>query len=147
MTYDLLRGLHIIAVIAWIAGMMMLPRLFVYHFSAPPGSEWDERLKKAEERLLRIIINPAMVLALVFGSILIWQGLEQGRYPWPFDLWLWAKLACVLILFALHGIFSANRRKFARGERPKTERYWRFMNEAPFILVIVIVLLATLEPR
>ncbi|MET0547574.1 MAG: CopD family protein [Caulobacterales bacterium] len=147
MLYDLLRGLHLIAVIAWIAGMLMLPRYFVHHFSAPPGSEWDERLKSSEARLLRIIINPAMTLALIFGGILIWQGLQQGRYPWPFDLWLWAKLVLVTALFGLHGIFSAARRKFAQGERPKTERYWRMMNEAPFILAILIVLLATVEPR
>ncbi len=147
MSYDLLRGLHIIAVMAWMAGMMMLPRLFVYHFSAEPGSEWDARLIKSEERLLRIIINPAMVLALLFGGILIWQGLTLGRYPWPFEAWMWGKLACVTGLFGLHGVFSGARRQFARGERPKTERYWRIMNEAPFILAIIIVLLATVEPR
>ena len=147
MSYDLLRGLHIIAVIAWMAGMMMLPRLYVYHFSAEPGSDWDARLIKSEDRLLRIIINPAMVLALLFGGILIWQGLTLGRYPWPFDLWLWGKLVCVLGLFGLHGVFAVARRKFAEGQRPRTEKYWRMINEIPMVLAIIIVLLATLEPR
>ena len=147
MSYDLLRGLHIIAVMAWVAGLMMLPRLFVYHFSAAPGDDWDERLKKAEGRLIRIIMNPALVIALSLGSLLIWQGLTLGRYPWPFDLWLWGKLAGVTALIGIHHIFTVGAKKFARGERPKTERYWRMMNEVPFVLVIVIVLLATLEPR
>jgi putative membrane protein len=146
-TYDLLRALHIISVIAWIAGLMMLPRLFVYHFSAAPGSEWDERLAKAEARLVSIVMNPAFVLAWLFGGSLIWLGLSQGRYPWPFDLWLWAKLALVVSLSVVHHIYTVARKKFAKGERPKTERYWRMMNEIPFLIVILVVLLATLEPR
>ena len=147
MSYDLLRALHIIAVIAWVAGLMMLPRLFVYHFSAAPGDDWDDRLKKAEGRLMRIIMDPALLLALIFGSVLIWQGLTLGRYPWPFDLWLWGKLGAVIALIGVHHMLAVSVKKFARGDRPKTERYWRMMNEVPFVLVIIIVLLAVLEPR
>lgn len=147
MLYDWLRAFHIIAVIAWMAGLMMLPRLYVYHFKAERGSSFDQTMIDAERRLVSIILNPAMILVWALGLGLIVYGEVNNRYPWPFDLWLWAKLALVLGLSGIHGMMTAARRKFAAGERPKTERYWRMLNEVPMIIAIAVVLLAVLEPR
>jgi putative membrane protein len=145
--YDLLRGLHIISVIAWMSGMMYLPRLFAYHTeTAPPGSEFDAHFKVWELKLLRIIINPAMVLTFVFGLGLIWVDGTQ-RLGWGFLLqtWMVVKIAGIVFLSAWHGFLSAARRKIAAGERPRTARFWRATNELPFLAAVVMVLAVTLE--
>jgi putative membrane protein len=143
--YDLLRGLHIIAVIAWMAGQLYLPRLFVYHSRAAIGSEMDETFKVMEAKLLRIIMNPAMVAAFVFGGALIWfDGTQRG---WGFLLqpWMVTKLVGVFLMAGWHGFLSSSRRAFADGKRPRSERFWRMSNEAPFIVLIVMVLAVTTE--
>ena len=145
--YDLLRGLHIIAVIAWMSGMMYLPRLFAYHTeTAPPGSEFDAHFKVWEEKLLRIIINPAMILAVLLGAALIWYD-GKFRLGWSFLLepWMIVKLAGVVFLGYWHGFLAASRRKIADGERPKTAKFWRATNELPFLAAIVMVLAVTTE--
>lgn len=145
--YDLLRGLHILAVIAWMAGMLYLPRLFAYHTeTAPPGSEFDAHFRVWEAKLLRIIINPAMVLAWIFGLSLIYVDGAQ-RLGWGFlaQPWMLAKLAGVVFLSGWHGYLAAARKKFAAGQRPKSARFWRMTNELPFIAAIVMVLAVTLE--
>src|SRR4051812_38658990 len=118
--YDLLRGLHIIAVIAWMSGMMYLPRLFAYHTeTAPPGSEFDAHFQVWEAKLLRIIINPAMALTWILGvSLILWHVLAM-KQGWAFLLepWMLVKLAAVIFLSGWHGFLSGSRRKIAQGLR------------------------------
>jgi len=145
--YDLLRGLHIISVIAWMSGMMYLPRLFAYHTeTAPPGSEFDAHFQVWERKLLRIIINPAMTLTFVFGLGLIWVDGSQ-RLGWGFLLqtWMVVKIAGIVFLSAWHGFLSRARRRIAAGERPRTAKFWRATNELPFLAAVVMVLAVTLE--
>jgi putative membrane protein len=147
--YDLLRGLHIIAVIAWMSGMMYLPRLFAYHTeTAPPGSEFDAHFKVWEEKLLRIIINPAMILTFILGLALIWYD-GKYRLGWGFltEPWMIVKLLGVAFLGYWHGFLAASRKRIAAGERPKTAKFWRATNELPFLAAIVMVLAVTLEFR
>ena len=145
--YDLLRGLHIISVIAWMAGMMYLPRLFAYHTeTAPVGSEFDAHFQKWEAKLLKIIINPAMTLTFLFGLGLIWVDGTQ-RLGWGFLLtpWMLTKIAGILFLSAWHGFLSKSCRRIAAGERPKTAKFWRATNELPFLAAVVMVLAVTTE--
>lgn len=141
--FNLLRGLHIIAVIAWMAGMLMLPRIFVYHMRAQPGSDMDAVFKQAELRILRIIINPAMILALIFGLGLIFA--DSAIRGWGFLLqpWMLTKLAALLFLFSWHGFMAGARRKFANDQNTRSEKFWRATNELPFIAAIIIVLSVT----
>ena len=143
--YDLARGLHIIAVIAWMAGLLYLPRLYVYHSKTAVGSESDETFKTMERRLLRGIMNPAMVMAYVFGAWLIWiDGSARG---WGFLLkpWMLTKLAGIAFQTGWHHFLGTARKAFARGERPRSERFWRLTNELPFVVAIVMVLAVTTE--
>ena len=145
--YDLLRGLHIIAVIAWMSGMMYLPRLFAYHTeTAPAGSEFDAHFKVWEGKLLRIIINPAMTLTFLFGFGLIWIDGSQ-RLGWGFLLlpWMLVKIAGIVFLSYWHGFLSKSRRQIAEGQRPKTAKFWRATNELPFLAAVVMVLAVTTE--
>ena len=141
--FNLVRGLHIISVIAWMAGMLMLPRIFVYHMSAEPGSKMDTTFKKAEERILRIIINPAMILSLIFGLGLVFA--DSAIRGWSFLLqpWMLTKLAALAGLYGWHGFLSASRRKFERGENARSEKFWRITNELPFVMAIIIVISVT----
>jgi len=134
------KALHIIAVIAWMAGMLYLPRLFVYHADAAPGSEMSETFKVMERRLLRAIINPAMIATWVLGLWLAWRmfGLSGG--------WLHAKLLAVLLLSGIHGYLSAAVRSFATDANVKPARHWRIVNEIPTVLMIVIVILVVVKP-
>lgn len=143
--YNLLRGLHIIAVIAWMAGMLFLPRLFVYHMSAAPGSDMDQLFKRAERRLLRIIINPAMILALLFGIGLIVSDGERRGWGFLRTPWMLTKLAGVAFLFYWHGFLSAARRTFEAGTNGRSEKFWRMTNELPFVAAIIMVLAVTTE--
>jgi putative membrane protein len=139
---DWIKALHIIAVIFWMAGMMYLPRLYVYHSQAIPDGEMEKALIGQEYRLLKIIINPAMIVAFILGVILIIARHDQlGSFSW-----LWLKLAAVFILFYIHGILAADRKKFARGERPRSEKFYRVLNEVPAFMTIVIVIMAIVEP-
>ncbi len=139
--YSWLRALHILSVIAWMAGMLYLPRLYVYHMKAAPGGELDETLKVQERRLLRGITNPAMLAAWALGILMLIANpalLSQS--------WMHAKLALVVTMSAVHGYYSSARKKFERGERPRTERFWRILNEVPAVLAIPIVIFAVVEP-
>jgi len=138
--YDWVKALHIIAVIAWMAGMLYLPRLFVYHHAAQAGSEQSETFKVMERRLLRAIINPAMIATWLFGLGLVRGGGWFGAY------WLDAKLLLVLALSALHGLFARWVKLFAADERPQTQKFFRIVNEIPTVLMIGIVLLVVLKP-
>lgn len=144
--YDLLRGLHIIAVMAWMAGQLYLPRLYVYHSKAQVGSEMDETFKVMEAKLLRIIMNPAMIAAWIFGGALIWYD-GAHRLGWHFlqTPWMLTKLAGILFMTSWHGYLATARKAFAAGRRIRSERFWRMSNELPFIVLIIIVLAATTE--
>jgi putative membrane protein len=138
--YLWIKAIHVIAIIAWMAGMLYLPRLFVYHSDAAPGSPESETFKVMERRLLRVIMNPAMVIAWALGLWLAWSG---GFFT---SGWFHAKLAAVLALSAVHGMFAKAVRLFAEDRNDKSPRYWRMMNEAPTILMIAIVILVIVKP-
>ena len=141
--FNLIRGLHILAVIAWMAGMLYLPRLFAYHTRATPGSEMDETFKVMECKLLRIIINPAMVMTLLFGGALVGVDLQRlGPHFWM-SPWMLTKIAALVVLFGWHGFLASARRAFAENRNARSERFWRMTNEIPFLLAIVIVLSVT----
>lgn len=138
--YLWVKAIHVVAIIAWMAGMLYLPRLFIYHTAAEPGSPQSETFKVMEQRLLRIIMNPAMIIAWALGLWLAWSG------GWLTAPWFLAKLACVIALSAAHGHFSAATRQFAADKREKTARYWRYMNEVPTLLLIAIVIFVIVKP-
>jgi putative membrane protein len=141
--YNLIRGLHIVAVIAWMAGLLYLPRLFAYHTRAAAGSEMDATFKVMEVKLLRIIINPAMILVLVLGGLLIWVDLSRiGPHFWLAP-WFVTKITGVILLSAWHGYLARARRAFAENRNQRSERFWRMTNELPFLVAIVIVIAAT----
>jgi protoporphyrinogen IX oxidase len=138
--YLWVKAIHVVAVISWMAGMLYLPRLFIYHCESEPSSKQSETFKIMEQRLLRIIINPAMIITWVLGLWLAWKG------GWLTAPWFHAKLACVIALSAAHGYFSAAVRRFAADENTKTARHWRIMNEVPTVLMIAIVILVIVKP-
>ena len=142
--YNAVQALHILAVIAWMAGLLYLPRLFVYHSAAEPGGEAEATFTVMERRLLKGIMNPAMIATWVFALTLLF-AFEIGR-QWLDDGWLHAKILLVLALSGLHGYYAKARKGFEAGERPRSERHWRLMNEAPFVLLIAIVFLVLLKP-
>jgi protoporphyrinogen IX oxidase len=135
-----LKALHVVAVIAWMAGMLYLPRLFVYHCDAPPGSPMSETFKVMERRLLKAIINPAMVVVWITGPILAWE-LDYLRAPW-----FHAKLALALGMAALHGFDVGLVRAFASDANRRPARFYRVLNEAPTVLMILIVVLVVVKP-
>jgi putative membrane protein len=138
--YPWLKALHVIAVIAWMAGMLYLPRLFVYHCEAEPGSRQSETFKLMERRLLLAIINPAMVASWALGLWLAWGG------GWYAAHWFQAKFACVLALSAVHGFFVRCVRDFATDSNRRSQKFYRIINEIPTILMIAIVILAVVKP-
>jgi len=138
--YPWAKAVHVIAVISWMAGMLYLPRLFVYHAQAERGSVQSETFKVMERRLLRGIINPAMVLTWAFGLWLAWKG------GWFSAGWLHAKIAAVVLMSAVHGYLAGAVRKFAEDRNEKPARHWRFVNEIPTLLMIVIVILVVVKP-
>jgi protoporphyrinogen IX oxidase len=141
--YNFLRGLHIIAVIAWMSGMLYLPRLFAYHTRAEAGSQMDETFKVMEVKLLRIIINPAMVLVFLFGGLLVWVDMTRlGPHFWSAP-WALTKIVGILALVSWHGFLANARRAFAENRNQRSERFWRMTNELPFLVAIVVVLSVT----
>ncbi len=144
--YDLVRGLHIIAVIAWMAGIMYLPRLFAYHCDAGPGSEMDKTFQTMELKLYRIIMGPAMIIALLLGLGLIWID-GSARLGWGFLLkpWMVVKLAGVVFLIGWHHFLGAARKRFAAGSNTRPARFWKMTNELPFLAAIVMVIAVTTE--
>ena len=138
--YDWFKAFHIIAVIAWMAGMLYLPRLFVYHAAAEPGSAQSETFKVMERRLLRAIINPAMVATWVLGLWLAWTA---GFFASP---WLHAKLALVVVMAGVHGFFVRCVRDFAMDRNTRPQRFYRMINEVPTLLMIAIVILVVVKP-
>ena len=140
--YPWIKALHIIAVIAWMAGMLYLPRLFVYHCAAPPGSVQSETFKVMERRLLRAIINPAMLAAWAFGGVLLYS---QHPAIWA-QGWIWVKLGLLLGMQLAHALYARWRRYFAEDRNPHPARVYRIANEVPTLLLIGIVILAVVKP-
>ena len=136
-----IKALHVIAMIAWMAGMFYLPRLYVYHVDAEAGSELSETLKVMERRLLRAIINPAMVLTWVFGGVLL---ATPGVIDWSAG-WIHLKLV-VVVMSTLHGFYSRWRKDFAADRNRRSARFYRLANEAPTVLMIVIVIMVIVRP-
>lgn len=138
--YLWVKALHIIAVISWMAGLLYLPRLFIYHTDAPVGSVQSETFKVMEQRLIRLIMNPAMMITWVLGLYLAWSvyGFSGG--------WLRAKIALVIALTVTHVYFSRSAKAFGRDENRHPARHWRLMNEVPTVLMIVIVILVVVKP-
>lgn len=139
--YLWIKALHLIAVIAWMAGMMYLPRLFIYHHQSEKGGEAEAKFIIMERRLLKGIINPSMVAVWVLGILMLIAvpaTLSSG--------WFHVKLALVVAMSGIHGFYAASRRRFEAGERPRTQKFWRIMNEAPFILLIIIIVMVIVKP-
>jgi len=136
------KALHVISVIAWIAGMMYLPRLFVYHAAAEKGSIQSETFKIMERRLYRGIITPAMILTWVFGLTMV---LTPGIIDWS-QGWVWVKAVSVILLTAIHGYYGRQVRAFATDTNTRPQGFWRLVNELPFVLVIIIVIMVIVKP-
>lgn len=148
--YDLARGLHILAVIAWMAGLLFLPRLYAYDAeqadkAEPLRSEMRALLRQWQSRLLRIILNPAMILAYVFGAWLIHIDVQGRGWEFLLEPWMVVKLIGVVALTGWHGFLARERRKIAAGTSGRSGRFWRMTNEIPFLLAIVMVLSVTTE--
>ena len=138
--YLWVKAIHVIAIISWMAGMLYLPRLFVYHSGTPVGSAQSETFKIMEQRLLTLITTPAMVIAWVLG---LWLAWKSGYWAAP---WLHAKVALVLALSGLHGYLSAATRAFREDRNTKPARHWRIVNEIPAVLMVAIVILVVVKP-
>lgn len=140
--YVWLRALHVISIIAWMAGLLYLPRLYVYHTAVPAHSPASETFKVMEMKLLRFIMNPAMVASFVTGGLLIWilspEVLREG--------WLHAKLLLLVVMAAMHGMMAKWRRDFALDRNVRSGRFYRWMNEVPTVLMIGIVILVIVKP-
>lgn len=140
--YPWIKALHIMAVIAWMAGMFYLPRLYVYHAErAAVGSELDQTFQVMEDKLLRLIMTPSMIATWVFGLILI--GL--GAFDWG-SVWAWAKLAGVIGMTGMHGWLGVRRKEFVAGTNTRSGRTYRLMNEVPTVLMFVIVIAVVVRP-
>ena len=140
--YDWIRALHVISVIAWMAGMLYLPRLFVYHCQVERGSAQSDLFKTMERRLMRAITNPAMVAAFVFGGLLL---LTPGEIDWSAG-WIWVKLAFAVALTGVHGLYSRWRRAFEGDRNRHSSRFFRIWNEVPTVMLIVIVIMVIVKP-
>lgn len=141
MDYNWLKAFHLIAVMSWMAGLLYLPRLFVYHAQAEIGSVRSETFKLMERRLLKAIMNPAMIISWILG---IWM-LSQNPILLEFK-WMWVKIAAVVAMTACHMVFARMRRQFEQDEAIRNDKRYRIWNEGPTILMIIIVIMAVAEP-
>ena len=135
------KALHVISVIAWMAGMLYLPRLYVYHADAQKGSVQSETFKIMERRLYRGITTPAMIASWLFGLIMVFYGLVDWHAIWP-----WVKAASVIALSGVHGLWGRYLRDFAKDRNERPGRFYRSINEIPMVLAIVIVIMVIVQP-
>jgi putative membrane protein len=138
--YLWIKAFHVIAVISWMAGMLYLPRLFVYHCAAAPGSEQAKTFEVMEHRLLAYIMGPAMTVTWILGIVLVLQG------AWLTSGWLHAKLALVVAMSVMHGLLSHWAAEFCQGRNKHTSKFYRIINEVPTIGMIIIVILVVVKP-
>ena len=141
MSYEVIKALHIISVIAWMAGLLYLPRLFVYHVDTPLGSVQAETFKVMERRLLKAIMTPAMITSFIFG---IWMLVLAPALLT--EIWMIIKIVCVFGLAGCHGLFSRMRRDLENDKLPYSSKVYRIWNEAPTLLMIIIVIMAVVKP-
>ena len=141
MSYDVIKALHLISVMSWMAGLLYLPRLFVYHAETTVGSVRAETFKVMERRLLKAIMNPAMIASFAFGIRMI--VLAPGLLYEP---WMHVKILCVLLMAGCHGVFSKMRRRMENDEPPRPPRAYRIWNEVPTVLMVIIVFMAVVKP-
>ncbi len=138
--YLWVKALHIIFVIFWMAGMFLLPRYFAYHCQCEMGSDEDKKWIEREQKLIRIIVNPAMIITWIFGVALVVNiGFGAGG-------WLHAKLALVILFSGFHGFLSRWRKEMAAGERKRGESFYRRVNEIPAVVIIAVVILVVVKP-
>jgi protoporphyrinogen IX oxidase len=140
--YLWVKAFHVIAVIAWMAGMLYLPRLFVYHCETAPGSAESERFKVMERKLLRMIINPAMIAVWILGLTLSFLPATDAWHQG----WFHAKFALVIAMSGVHGLFASWVKVFARDANTRPQRFYRLWNEVPTVLMVVIVILVVVKP-
>ena len=138
--YEWIKAFHVIAVISWMAGMLYLPRLLVYHCKAEKGSKQSETFKVMERRLLRAIINPAMIVTWLAGLYLVWAG------HWYLSPWFQAKFLLVLILSGVHGFFARCVKDFAADRNSRSQKFYRIINEVPTVLMVLIVVCVIVTP-
>jgi putative membrane protein len=138
--YLWVKAFHIIAVIMWMAGMLYLPRLFVYHCETVPGSAESERFKVMERKLLKVILNPAMIATWLLGLTLVWLTHADQQH------WFQLKFILVLAMSGIHGFYAGAVRRFANDANTRPQRFYRMINEVPALLIIVIVILAVVKP-
>jgi putative membrane protein len=136
--YLWIKAFHLIAVIFWMAGLLYLPRLFVYHSVAKAGGELEAKMEEAEAKLLRIIMNPAMMVAFTLGLVLL--------FAYPQAASIWVKVLFALGLIGYHMFLAKTRKGFLGGGRPRSEKFFRRINEVPALVTIVIVVLAIVKP-
>lgn len=139
--YLWIKAFHLISMIAWMAGLLYLPRLFVYHANVAVGSEHDRLFQVMEKRLLRYIMNPSMIATLFFGVwlIMLVGGANLGG-------WFHIKSLLLVLLFAFHGLLASYRKRFVNGSNTHTDRYYRVLNEVPTVIMVAIVILAVVKP-
>ncbi|MGN6101187.1 MAG: protoporphyrinogen oxidase HemJ [Devosia sp.] len=135
------KALHVVSIVAWMAGMLYLPRLFVYHADAEKSSVQSETFKIMERRLYRGITTPAMLAAYVFGLIMIWYGLVDWHMIWP-----WVKAVFVIAMSGLHGLWGRYLRDFANDRNTRSSRFYRSINEIPMLFLLVIVIMVIVQP-
>ena len=141
MSYEIIKALHIIAVTSWMVGLLYLPRLFVYHADVPLGSVQAETFKVMERRLLKAIMNPAMIASFAFG---LWM--VALNYALIYETWFIVKFICVILMAGCHGKFSKMRRLLEADEKPLSSKVYRIWNEVPTVLLIIIVVMAVVKP-
>ena len=139
--YEWFKALHVISVIAWMAGMLYLPRLYVYHADAAPGSDKSETFKIMERRLLKAITTPAMVASFIFGGLML---ATPGAIDWSMG-WVWAKIALIVAMTAMHGFLGKWRKDFEADRNTRPGKFYRMMNEVPTLLMIFVVILVIVK--
>jgi len=139
--YLWIKSLHIIAVISWMAGLLYLPRLFIYHCDAEIGSDKSETFKIMEKKLVRIIMNPAMVIAWVMGCLMLYANTAIFE-----DAWIHVKLTAIVLMTIMHHVFSMARKKFEKDENKRSAKFFRIVNEVPAVLMIIIVIMVIVRP-
>ncbi len=139
--YDVFKALHVIFVISWMAGMLYLPRLYVYHADAEKGSELSETFKIMERKLLRVIINPAMILTFIFGGLMV-----AARTDFFHEPWFHIKLTAVILMTVFHMFLARWRKDFVNDKNTRSSKFYRKVNEIPAVLMIIIVFMVILKP-
>ncbi len=140
--YDWIKALHLIAVMSWMAGMLYLPRLFVYHVDALKNSDQSETFKVMERRLFKVIMNPAIIAVWIFGGLMLYTNWELFKISG----WMHAKLLFVFLMTGVHHMYIKYLKAFARDENEKSAKFFRVLNEVPTVLMVIIVILAVVKP-